>query len=217
MFARLCSCKYSILLLSLFLVVAGCATRQQYATTQVQAINLTHDNLQRDGIAFITPSSITGQEEDRQSLAQAFILALREKRPELHSVSLPETLSAINRQGLTSEYKRMYEDYALTGIFEREKLRNVSTVAGARYLAQLKLQSFQQDSKGRWGALGLRILETQITRMRLYLQIWDANDGSVAWEGSQELVFAREGVSEDGMTFRRAAQEASESMIKKLP
>ncbi|HQQ63160.1 MAG TPA: hypothetical protein PLF22_06260 [Pseudomonadales bacterium] len=201
----------------LILGVAGCATHQEYSTTQVQAISLTHESLVQDGIAFITPSSITGQEEDRQSLAQSFVLALRDKRPDLHVVSLPETLGAINSQGLSAEYKSMFVDYGVTGIFDRDKLRNVSAVAGARYLAQLKLQGFQQDAKGRWGALGFRILETKVTRMRLFLQIWDSRDGSIAWEGSQELLTAREKVSEDGMSFRNAAQFASESMIGKLP
>ena len=74
--------RFAILLMMLAgwtLLLSGCAsqqlqdkTQQTAPTTQVLAISLKADELRAGGIAFITPSSTTGQEEDKQALALAF-------------------------------------------------------------------------------------------------------------------------------------------------
>jgi hypothetical protein len=213
-----------VVALGLALFSSGCAnnyiksnTEQVRSSTQVPAARLTAKDLQASGIAFITPSSITGQEEDREALALAFTEKLRILRPDLRCVTLPETLSAINRAGLGTEYKRMFEDSRLTGIFDREILRKVARVTGVRYLAQLKLAGFRQESKSRWGILGLRMLETKTAAIRLFLQIWDSQDGAVIWEGSQELSLAYESLEEEAVTLQRAAGASAGEFVARLP
>lgn len=185
--------------------------------TQILANNLRHGDLHSGGIAIITPSSTTGQEEDKQALALAFTGVLRETLPDLRVVSLPETLSSINRAGLTSEYKRMFEDYRLTGIFERDTLQKVARVTGSRYVAQLKLGAFRQEAKGRWGFLGIRVMETKSSTIRLFLQIWDSNDGSIAWEGAQESTLAHESVSEEYVTMRSVVEASARDLVAHFP
>jgi hypothetical protein len=192
-------------------------TNQVSPATQVLANNLRSGDLKTAGIAIITPSSITGQEEDKQALALAFTGVLREMRPELRIVTLAETLSAINRAGLTSEYKKMFEDYRLTGIFERETLQKVAQVTGTRYIAQLKLGAFRQESKGRWGFLGIRMMETKSSTIRLFLQIWDSSDGSVAWEGSQESTLSHESLAEEYVSMRSVVEESARDLVSRLP
>ena len=200
------------------LFLSGCSTTSQLHTTnQALATHLEHQMLKLSGIAFITPSSVTGQEEDKQALALAFTEVLKRARPDLHIVPLPETLGAINRMGLASEYKQMFEDYPLTGIFNRDTLQKVSHVTGTRYLAQLKLGGFRQESKPRWGALGVRIMETKTASLRLYLQIWDGENGLIAWEGGQELTSAHESLQEDAISFKDAVEQAANELIKRLP
>lgn len=208
---------FSGLYLTLIVGLSGCAAPQTYSTTQILSTNLKADSLKYTGLAFITPSSATGQEEDKQALALAFGEVLRKLRPELQTVSLSDTLSSINRAGLTSEYKQMFEDYRLTGIFDRVTLKKVADVTHVRYLAQLKLGGFRQDSKGRWGAFGLRLVETKSTAIRLYLQIWDSNDGSVAWEGSHEMTASHDSMAEDTVTFRSIVEQAARALIGRLP
>ena len=60
------------------MLLSGCAatTNQVHSTTQVLAVNLEPHALKASGIAFITPTSVTGQEEDKQALALAFTEAL---------------------------------------------------------------------------------------------------------------------------------------------
>ena len=199
------------------LLLSGCATNQLHPTTQVLAINLEPQVLKATGIAFITPTSVTGQEEDKQALALAFTETLKLARPNLLIVPLPATLSAINRAGLAGEYRQMFEDYRLTGVFNRDTLQKVSHVTGVRYLAQLKLSAFRQESKNRWGTLGIRMLETKSTYLRLYLQIWDGENGSVAWEGAQELTSSQESLQEDAVSFRTVVEQSANELIASLP
>jgi hypothetical protein len=203
-------------LAGLLSLLSGCATPQIHATSQTYTSSLKSGAF-RDGIAFVTPSTVTGQEEDRQALALAFAKVLHDQQPEVKSVPLPETLSAINRAGLTGKYKAMCEDYRQTGIFDRDALQDVAKVAGVRYVAQLKLAGFKQGSKGRWGALGFRVLETQLSDIRLFLQIWDSQDGSIAWEGVEELSYAKETLAEDTVTFKTAVEETARRLIARLP
>lgn len=205
-------------LLCFGLILSGCSTiKQLHSTTQTLSISLEPHVLHTSGIAFITPSSVTGQEEDKQALALAFTEALKKARPELRIVPLPATLSAINRANLAREYRQMFEDYRLTGIFSRETLLKVSNVTGVRYLAQLKLGGFRQESKNRWGTMGIRMLETKTTSLRLYLQIWDGENSSVAWEGAQELSSSHETLQEDAISFKTAVEQSAAELLASLP
>ena len=214
----------ALLAIGLALLLSACAsqkikteTQQKSPTIQVLAINLQHRDLRTAGMALITPSSVTGQEEDKQALALAFTGVMLKLRPDLRIVTLPETLSAINRKGLTGEYRQMFEDYRLTGIFDRETLQKVAEVTGMRYLAQLKLGAFRQESTGRFSLFGLRVMETKTSTIRLFLQIWDSKDGSVAWEGSQESTVSHDSLAEEYVSMRSIVQKSARDLVAHLP
>jgi hypothetical protein len=199
-------------------LLTGCSiTPQFHATTQVRAINLESQSLRTSGIAFITPTSVTGQEEDKQALAFAFTETLKLARPDLRIVPLPETLGAINSAGFAGEYKQMFEDSRLTGIFNRDTLRKVSHATGVRYLAQLKLGGFRQGLQERWGLLGIRMVETQSTSLRLYLQIWDSENGTIVWEGAQEITASIDTLRNAPISFKVAVEESAKDIIERLP
>jgi hypothetical protein len=209
------SMRYGLIVL---LAVFQLACSQQiYTTEEHRAFNLTADALFQKGIAFTTPSSITGREQDRQSLALTFAEVLREKRPDINVVSLPETLSAINKAGLLKEYMQMYENYEQTGIFDYTSLQKISAVTGTRYIAQLNLSGFDQGEKGRFGFMGLRVLETKRANIRVLLQIWDAQEGMIAWEGYEEINFATETYTEEAITFYDIARQIAENMVARIP
>ena len=86
-----------------------------------------------------------------------------------------------------------------------------------RYLAQLKLGAFRQESKDRFGLFGLRVVETKTSTIRLFLQIWDSKDGSVAWEGAQESTVSRESMAEDNVSLKRIVQESARDLVSHLP
>jgi hypothetical protein len=203
--------------LGLALLLSGCTTPKMHGLTSAQVFNLQPQGLQAAGMALITPSTVTGQEEDKQTLALAFIDVLHDLRPEIHAISLAETLSIINRAGLSKAYKQMVDDYRHTGVFDRDALQQLAKVTGVRYLAQLKLGGFKQVSKSRWGFLGVRLMDTQLADVRLFLQIWDSKDGSIAWEGVDELIYSYDSFSEKEITFRNTIQESARNLIGRLP
>jgi hypothetical protein len=213
-----------LLAIGLVLMLSACAsqklqstTQQNIPTTQVLVIDLQSKDFRTGGIAFITPSSVTGQEEDKQALALAFTEVLIKLRPDLRIMPLPQTLSAINRAGLTRDYRQMFEDYRLTGIFDHETLQKVAEVTKTRYLAQLKLGAFRQESKNRFGVLGIRVLDTKTSTIRLFLQIWDSKDGSVAWEGAQESTVSHESLAEEYVSMKSIVEESARDLVAHLP
>lgn len=204
-----------MLLLSLWLV--ACGGTIMYASLQHRSINLKPGDLQHGGIAFITPSSVTGREEDRQSLALAFASILLKEYKDIRVVSLPETLSAVNRANLTDQYKAMFDEYQDTGIFRQDTLRKIGEVTGVRYLAQLKLGGFRQESAGRFGLLGLRLMETKRANLRVFLQIWDSQEGSIVWEGQEELNLSSDTFTEKVISFSDIARQSARELLEHLP
>jgi hypothetical protein len=205
-------------LLTCVALLAGCSTLPiYYSTVHDQVISLRERDLEASGIAFITPSTITGQEQEKEAVALTFTDVLKGLRPGLKVCTLAETLGAVNKAGLSDTYKRMYDDYRDTGLFPAEPLRRVAKAAGARYVAQLKLQGFSENSKGRFGILGLRIVETKYADLRLFFQIWDSRDGSIAWEAMQELRVTRESITEEPMMLRNVLERSALELILRLP
>jgi heme-degrading monooxygenase HmoA len=123
----------------------------------------------------------------------------------------------VNTAGFPDIYKRMYDDYRDSGLFPAEALRRIGAATGMRYVAQLKLQNFSENSKGRFGFLGLRLIETQYADVRLYMTVWDSRDGTVAWEAMQELRITRENSTEEPLMLRKVLERSARELIAKLP
>jgi hypothetical protein len=195
----------------------GCASDQIHSTAHESNIALNKGDLEHSGLAFITPSTVTGQEEDKQALGFIFGEVMQELRPDIPLVTLPQTLSAINKAGIADSYKAMYADYGDTGIFRYDILKEIGKVTGARYLAQIKLSSFNQQSKGRFSALGFRIIQTQEANIRMFFQIWDSQNGAIVWEGTEEVTYSWDSSSEQPVTFRKIVEKTARNLIGKLP
>jgi hypothetical protein len=199
-------------------LLTGCSTGLlYYPKVNEQVISLSKGDLEAAGIAFMTPSTVTGQEQEKEAVALTFTDILKAERPGLKVIPLAATLGAVNKAGLADTYRRMYEDYRDTGLFPGEALRRVGAATGTRYLAQLKLQNFNESSKNRFGFLGFRLVDTQFADLRLFFQIWDTRDGSIAWEAMQELRITRESTTEEPLMLRRLVERSAQELIAKLP
>ena len=86
-----------------------------------------------------------------------------------------------------------------------------------RYMAQLKMAGFRQEAESRFGVFGLSILQTQAANIRLFLQVWDTHDGSIVWEGNNELNRAFDTISERSVAFDTVVRESASELIAKLP
>jgi hypothetical protein len=206
------------LLVVALVLLAGCSSAPVfYPTLQEQVISLRKGDLEAAGIAFITPSTVTGQEQEKEAVALTFSDVLKSERPALKVSTLAQTLGAVNRDGLAQSYRQMYEHYRDTGLFPADVLQKIGKASGARYLAQIKLQAFNESSKNRLGLLGLRLIETHYADVRLFFQVWDSRDGTIAWEAMQELRIARESTTEEPLTLRHVLEHSARGIIAKLP
>jgi len=200
-----------------FALAACDSTLQVYSAPKHDTLSLTQSDLRAGGLAFLTPSTVTGQEEDKQTLAYVFSAAMQAERPDIRFVSLPRTISAVNRAGLAETYRKMYHDYRDTGVFEAGMMQRVAQAAGVRYLGQLKLSRMEQNSRGRFGVLGLSLLNTQYANMRVFFQVWDSRDGAIVWEGIDEVTLAMDTGKELPMGFQQVAEQAAKNLVQRLP
>jgi len=206
---------YGLCIMPLWL--SGCGSVQIHDSTQHQVINLSTTDLRTYGLAFLTPSTPTGQEEDKQALALGFAEVLRELRPEVCFVSLPEALGSINRSSFSEAYRNMYEEYRNTGILKKEIINKIGAELNARYLLQLNLANFKQETNNRFGLLGYRLIDTKMANIRLFVQIWDAQTGNIAFEAIQELNYSDDTMSDRPISFRQIVEETARRVISRLP
>ena len=206
------------LLAALVPLLAACESAPQiYSNPKHETLQLTQAELREGGLAFLTPSTVTGQEEDKQTLAYVFASTLQSERPDLRFVPLARTISAVNQAGLAETYRRMYHDYRDTGVFEAAMMQRVAQAAGVRYLGQLKLARMDQSSRGRFGMLGLSLLNTQYAYMRVFFQVWDSRNGAIVWEGIDEVTLAMDTGKELPMSFQSVAGQAAKDLVQRLP
>lgn len=207
--------KSSVLLVS-SLFIFGCST--QFRSNIEHNVHLLEKvPLVQQGLTFITPTTITGMEQDKQYLALTFSHALKKARPELRISDLSKTLGMINQANLEDEYQKMYEDYNETGIFNKSTLKKIGSLTNSRYICQLKLSYFKSKAQGRWSILGLTVYDTESANLRLFVQIWDATTGIIVWEAAQELTYAYDTTSEDPVTFSNMIHLAAKDIAKALP
>jgi hypothetical protein len=204
--------------LILAIMTNSCAIGHQVDFKSEHAsISLGPYDLEHFGIGFLTPSAATGREGDKQALAMSFSLKLQEMRPGITVMPLPHVLSAMNAADLDVEYKQMYRDYLETGILEGSILKWISDVVGVRYFAQLSLSSFGQNSKGRFGLFGLKLSHTSSANLRVFVQIWDAHNAKIAWEGFTEMNYAYDTSAEKPVSFAYISQIAAQQLFSELP
>jgi len=200
------------------LALAACESAPQiYSNPKHEILQLSQAELREGGLAFLTPSTVTGQEEDKQTLAYVFATTLQSERPDIRFVPLSSTISAVNRAGLADTYRKMYADYSDTGVFEAGMMQRVAQAAGVRYLGQLKLARMDQSSRGRFGVFGLSLLNTQYAYMRVFFQVWDSRDGTIVWEGIDEVTLAVDTGKELPMGFQMVAEQAAKNLVARLP
>ena len=95
-------------------------------------------------------------------------------------------------------------------------MRAIGDASGVRYLAKLNLGNFNQSSDKRLAIAGIRMFDTWRATIRVHLEVWDAQTGEIAWQGNDELVYAREGVKERPITFRQVADVAARNLVAKV-
>jgi hypothetical protein len=197
-------------------MITGCLMPQKQFTDKHRDFSLGKGELAQHGMAFITPSTVTGQEEEKQFLAVIAAEVFKEKRPDIRCLALAETLNVINRAGLADQYKAMYIDYRDTGLFKKDILNQIGELTGVKYVAQMKLAGFNQGTRDRFQFFGLRLIETKKADLRLVFQIWNTTDGTIAWEIVEELSYAQDTLLSGSVPLRTVLEEVLENLVTHL-
>jgi hypothetical protein len=205
------------ILVFVLVILSGCFLPQVYDTTQKLVISLQPGDLEKYGVAFITPSTVTGQEEEKQAIALIFTEVMKNDRPKIRCLTLADTINAINKAGQADEYKHMFVDYRDTGVFNRDILKKVGAATGTKFVAQIKLMNFIQGSSERLSAFGVRLLVTKSAHIRLFFQIWDTESGYIVWEAVQELQYAVDDIREKSITQKLIVDKAAKDFVAQLP
>jgi hypothetical protein len=197
--------------------VVGCAGPFTQAQFVIDA-SFRAPDLELDGttVGFVTPSSANGS-EDRWILSDILAETLKEMRKHVTVILPSESLSLINQAGIAREYKEMMKDYQTCGILDRDILAMIGEAVGAQYLVQVKLTSFSQFAAIRLSVLGLRAIDSQTAKIRLFLQIWQTEQGKVVWAGSGEGIITRERFRARPVSFNELARLGCQRLVEKLP
>jgi hypothetical protein len=121
------------------------------------------------------------------SLSLALVRAIANVRPPIHAVPGYETLSLLNEEGLAQDYADLISGYTSGGILERQRLRRIGSAVGSRYLMLPGVAEFDQSVVDKYEAVGLKLVRTRLTSLRLWLQLWDAHTGQIIWESGGEV------------------------------
>ena len=110
-----------------------------------------------------------------------------------------ESLTRINKQGLSAEYTRMRGDAEQSHLLDRHSLAKIGAALGVRYIFQPRLAAFTQTMTDRWQvpAFDIRIMQTRSSLLRVSLQLWEAENGELIWSSVAETVMESETVTQD--------------------
>jgi hypothetical protein len=53
--------------------------------------------------------------------------------------------------------------------------------------------------------------------VRLFVQIWDSRDGSIAWEAMQELRISLDSTRDEPVMLRNLLERSARDLVAKLP
>lgn len=172
--------------------------------------------LKQEQVAVLNAVVGFGLEGYAHQASRSLASALNQTRIPIKCLTVHDAMNRINRQSLTAEYAGMVSEYVRTGILDRGGLEKLGQALHAAFVFQPSLASFSQSVSGRFSFLGLRILQTRVTTLRLTLQLWDTRTGEIVWESSGEATLAGEDVREFRIPFDEIARRLWSHMLDDL-
>ena len=121
------------------------------------------------------------------SVSHSLVDALGRAQPPIRVISVTDTVSIINEQGLAQNYVNLLSDYGPRGILELQRLRQIGSALGSRYVFLPGLGEFTQTILDKYEVMGVKLVRSRVTTLRLWLQLWDAQTGRILWESAGEV------------------------------
>ena len=123
-------------------------------------------------------------------LSYALIAALSEASPPVRGIPDQETVNMLNGQALAAEYGDLISGFARSGILERERLQRIGSALGSRYALLPGLAEFNEVIIDRLEISGWKLIQSRVTTLRVWLQLWDTRMGQILWQSTGEITAA---------------------------
>jgi hypothetical protein len=138
-------------------------------------------------LGLLTSASLQGF---NPSLSHALNAALSEASPPIRGIAAHETLNTLNQKGLGAEYSTLIASFGRSGILEREPLQRIGSALSSRYVLLPGLAEFNQVIIDRLSIYGWNSIQSRVTTLRLWLQLWETQTGKILWESAGEVTVA---------------------------
>jgi hypothetical protein len=132
----------------------------------------------------IAPASL---QEFAPLFSNALLTALEETNPPIRAISFQESGNLLNDRGLAADYGDLISGFLRSGILERERLRRIGAALGSQYVLLPGVAAFDETVIDRFEALGVKVVRSRVTSLRLWLQLWDTKTGHNLWEATGEV------------------------------
>jgi hypothetical protein len=175
------------------MLVAACAPvriSHTYTTSTSRLEPPTMTELAHEPVAtfgLLAPSSLQGF---GPFLSHAFVAALAEATSPIRASSAHDTVNRLNEQGLAGEYGELMAGFARSSILDRDRLRRIGSALGSRYMFLPGVAELDHSLVDTFEISGLKLIRKQVTRLRLWLQLWDVQSGRILWESVGEAIVA---------------------------
>jgi hypothetical protein len=187
--------RRSVILAISIALFAGCGpprTWDAHTTSSPPPASLDLTTLTGERIAtlgVVAPPALQGF---GPSLSHALVEALAQATPPVLAQPIPDTLNALNQEGLAAEYADLLSGFARSGVLERKRLQALGAALRSRYVLLPGLAGFDEVLADSFEISGLKIVRSRITTLRLWLQLWDTQTGRLLWESAGEARVASE-------------------------
>jgi hypothetical protein len=138
-------------------------------------------------LGLLTPAGLQGF---NPPLSHALNAALSEASPSIRGIAAHETVNVLNQQGLAAEYGTLIAGFGRGGILESKPLRRIGSALSSRYVLLPGLAEFNQVIIDRLSIYGWNFIQSRVTTLRLWLQLWDTQTGKIVWESAGEVTVA---------------------------
>jgi hypothetical protein len=187
--------RRSVILAISIALVAGCwppRTWDAHTTSFLPSAALDLASLRGGRVAtlgVVAPPALQGL---APALSHALVAALAQVTPPLPVQPIPDTLNALNQQGLATEYADLLSGFVRNGLLERKRLQSLGSALRASYVLLPGLAGFDETLADSFEISGLKIVRSRISTLRLWLQLWDTQTGRLLWESAGEARVASE-------------------------
>jgi hypothetical protein len=222
-------------IISLSLVNCAGTLKQQARTVNVAPVSEEYRLSGRLGgrVYVLLAEVSTGQEQYRHVASDSLTQALREyskdidasyDKPEeecipfanLEVLSFSDFANKLNEKGVSQKYSEFRNFYAENGMFKESDLRVLGEEVGADYFILPCVLDVKRWQSTRITALGVRFANTQLIRVVVSMEIWDARTSRKVFSATSDITAAGESIRENPISIEEGFEWAWLGIIKEI-